>query len=72
MSAPTIDYCFYTWVSEPLVDFGTVDFTGAEVDGVPIGDSTTDQTDLVSGSTTEVSTSSLDSSGEDFSITYQD
>jgi hypothetical protein len=68
---PSIDYCFYEWVSEPLADFGTVDFTGAEVDGTPIGNGTTDQTNLVSGSTTEVTTSSLDSTGEKFSITYQ-
>jgi hypothetical protein len=67
----SIDFCFTQWDSEPLVNFGTVHFTGTTFSGNPFGDATTDQINLVSGSTTEASTSSLDSSGEDFSITYQ-
>jgi hypothetical protein len=56
----------------PLADFGTVDFTGATVDGSPISDSSPDQINLVSdGGTTEATTSSLDSSGEDFSIAWE-
>jgi hypothetical protein len=56
----------------PLSDFGTVDFTGATVDGSAIGDSSPDSIDLVSdGGVTEATTSSLDSSGEDFSVTWE-
>ena len=56
----------------PLSDFGTVDFTGATVDGSAIGDSSPSSIDLVSdGGVTEATTSSLDSSGEDFSVTWE-
>jgi hypothetical protein len=55
----------------PLSDFGTVDFSGATVDGSPLSDSSPDSIDLVSdGGTTEATTSGLDSSGEDFSVTW--
>ena len=56
----------------PLSDFGTVDFTDSTVNGSPLGDSNPDYIDLVSdGGTTEATTSGLDGSGEDFSVTWQ-
>jgi hypothetical protein len=56
----------------PLSDFGTVDFTGSTVNGGALGDSSPDSIDLVSDSgVTEATTSGLDSSGEDFSVTWQ-
>ncbi|HET9172982.1 MAG TPA: G1 family glutamic endopeptidase [Actinospica sp.] len=56
----------------PLSDFGEVDFTGATANGSPIGDASPTQINLVSdGGTTEATTSSLDSSGEDFSVTWE-
>jgi len=55
----------------PLSDFGTADFTGATVDGSALGSSSPVQINLVSdGGVTEATTSGLDSSGEDFSVTW--
>jgi hypothetical protein len=55
----------------PLSDFGTVDFTGATANGSPIGSTSPTQINLVSnGGVTEATTSSLDSSGADFSVTW--
>jgi hypothetical protein len=55
----------------PLSDFGTVDFTGSTANGSPIGSASPTQINLVSdGGVTEATTSSLDSSGEDFSVTW--
>lgn len=56
----------------PLSDFGTVGFTGSTVNGGALGDSDPDSIDLVSdGGTTEATTSGLDGSGEDFSVTWE-
>jgi hypothetical protein len=55
----------------PLSDFGTVDFTGATANGSAIGGASPTQINLVSdGGVTEATTSGLDSSGEDFSVTW--
>ena len=55
----------------PLSDFGTVDFTGATVNGSALGSSSPSSINLVSdGGVTEATTSSLDSTGEDFSVTW--
>jgi len=55
----------------PLSDFGTVDFTDSTVNGEALGDSSPDSIDMVSDSgVTEATTSSLDGSGEDFSVTW--
>lgn len=55
----------------PLTDFGTVDFTDSTVNGSPLGDTSPDRIDLVSdGGTTEATTSSLDGSGENFSVAW--
>ena len=66
-----IDFCFTEWVGATLADFGTVDFIGAAINGTAFGSAAPAQTDLVSGGTTEVSPSGLDSTGKNFSITYQ-
>lgn len=65
-----IDVCFAQWQPESLPAFSTTNFTGVTVNGGPIGSAANEQVNLVSGSTTEAATSSLDSTGEDFSITY--
>ncbi|HEX4788177.1 MAG TPA: G1 family glutamic endopeptidase [Actinospica sp.] len=55
----------------PLSDFGTVDFTNSTVNGGALGSSSPSSIDLVSdGGTTEATTSGLDGSGEDFSVTW--
>lgn len=55
----------------PLSDFGTVDFGNSTIDGSPISSFTADQIDMQSSDgTTEATTSALDSSGEDFSVTW--
>ena len=68
-----IDFCFSMFQGEPLANFGTVNFTGATISGGAFGGSGggTDQTNLVSGGSTEAATSSLDGSGEKFSVSYQ-
>jgi hypothetical protein len=56
----------------PLSNFGTVNFTGSTANGNPIGSSSPSQINLVSdGGVTEATTSSLDGSGEDFSVTWE-
>jgi xanthine dehydrogenase iron-sulfur cluster and FAD-binding subunit A len=56
----------------PLSNFGTVNFTGSTANGSPIGNSNPSQINLVpDGGVTEATTSSLDSSGEDFSVTWE-
>ena len=56
----------------PLSDFGTVNFTDSTVNGSALGGSSPDSIDLVSdGGVTEATTSGLDGSGEDFSVTWQ-
>jgi hypothetical protein len=56
----------------PLSDFGTVDFSNSTVNGSALGNSSPDSIDLVSdGGVTEATTSGLDGSGEDFSVTWQ-
>ena len=55
----------------PLSNFGTVNFTGATANGTAIGSSSPHQINLVSnGGVTEATTSGLDSSGENFSVTW--
>ncbi len=55
----------------PLSNFGTVDFTGASANGSALGSASPTQINLVSdGGVTEATTSGLDSSGEDFSVTW--
>ena len=54
----------------PLSDFGTVDFTDATVNGSALGDSSPDEIDMVSNGDTLATTSGLDGSGEDFSVTW--
>jgi hypothetical protein len=55
----------------PLSDFGTVDFTNSTVNGSALGGTNPDQINMVSdGGATEATTSSLDGSGENFSITW--
>lgn len=62
----------YTLKSEALANFGTVDFTGAEINSGPVGDTAPELLDLVSGSgVTDAVTSALDSTGEDFSVNWQ-
>ena len=55
----------------PLSDFGTVDFTNSTVNGSSLGAGSPASIDLVSdGGTTEATTSGLDGSGQDFSVTW--
>lgn len=55
----------------PLADFGNAAFGGATANGTSFADlSGLDRIDMVSGSTTKASTSSISSSG-DFSVTWQ-
>lgn len=66
-----IDFCFDTWVAEPLAQFGTLHFTGTTIDGAALSAASITQDDLVSsGGTTDATTSTLDSSGENFSVTW--
>ncbi|HET8823330.1 MAG TPA: G1 family glutamic endopeptidase [Thermoleophilaceae bacterium] len=54
----------------PLADFGTVGFSNATANGTPFGSlSGLDRINMVSGSTTKASTSSI--SGGNFSVTWQ-
>ncbi|MGW7825077.1 G1 family glutamic endopeptidase [Streptomyces puniciscabiei] len=53
----------------PLSNFGTASFTDATANGQAIGNYSPDKIDMVSGSTTKATTSSL-SGGENFSVTY--
>jgi hypothetical protein len=54
----------------PLTDFGTVNFTNSLANGQALGNYSPDQINMVSGSTTKASTSSL-SGGENFSVTWK-
>jgi hypothetical protein len=54
----------------PLTDFGTVGFTGATVNGKPIGDFSPDGITMARGGATLVSISPLDG-GTDFSASWQ-
>jgi hypothetical protein len=54
----------------PLADFGTASFTGASANGVSFASQHPDAIDMVSGSTTKASTSSISNSG-DFTVTWQ-
>jgi hypothetical protein len=53
-----------------LTNFGTVSFTNSLANGQPIGNYSPDQINMVSGSTTKASTSSL-SGGTSFSVTWK-
>lgn len=53
----------------PLSNFGTASFTNATANGQAIGNYSPDKINMVSGSTTKATTSSL-SGGENFSVTY--
>ncbi|WP_042419125.1 G1 family glutamic endopeptidase [Streptacidiphilus anmyonensis] len=54
----------------PLTNFGTVNFTNSLANGQPLGNYSPDQINMVSGSTTKATTSSL-SGGENFSVTWK-
>ena len=54
----------------PLTNFGTVNFTNSLANGQALGNYSPDQINMVSGSTTKASTSSL-SGGENFSVTWK-
>lgn len=54
----------------PLSNFGTVNFSGSKANGQSIGNFSPDQINMVSGSTTKATTSSL-SSGTAFSVTWK-
>ncbi|SEM15019.1 G1 family glutamic endopeptidase [Streptacidiphilus jiangxiensis] len=54
----------------PLTNFGTVNFTNAAANGQALGNYGPDQINMVSGSTTKATTSSL-SGGENFSVTWK-
>ncbi|WP_033355232.1 G1 family glutamic endopeptidase [Kitasatospora aureofaciens] len=53
----------------PLADFGTVDFTGADVNGQNLGASNASSIDMVEGGVTRTTTSEL-GNGTDFSVTW--
>ncbi|MFD5464209.1 G1 family glutamic endopeptidase [Kitasatospora sp. NPDC127059] len=53
----------------PLADFGTVDFTGAAVNGHPLGASNPASVDMAEDGVAKATTSEL-SSGTDFSVTW--
>ncbi|MFI9362684.1 G1 family glutamic endopeptidase [Kitasatospora sp. NPDC053057] len=53
----------------PLADFGTVDFTGADVNGQSLGASKASITDMAEDGVTRATTSEL-SGGTDFSVTW--
>jgi hypothetical protein len=54
----------------PLSDFGTVNFSASLANGQALGNYGPDQINMVSGSTTKATTSSL-SGGESFSVTWK-
>ncbi|WP_207892392.1 G1 family glutamic endopeptidase [Streptacidiphilus pinicola] len=54
----------------PLTDFATVNFTNSLANGQALGNYSPDQINMVSGSTTKASTSSL-SGGESFSVAWR-
>jgi hypothetical protein len=54
----------------PLANFGSVSFSSAMVNGQPIGSFSPDRINMVSGSTTKASTSTL-SGGTAFSVTWK-
>lgn len=54
----------------PLADFGRASFTGAEVNGVPLGAVVPDRIDMASGRTTKAVTSGL-TRGEDFTVVWR-
>jgi hypothetical protein len=54
----------------PLSDFGTVNFSGSKANGNAIGSYSPDQINMVSGSTTKATTSSL-SGGTGFSVAWK-
>jgi hypothetical protein len=54
----------------PLTNFGAVAFTGATANGQPLSSFNPDKIDMVSGTTTKATTSSLSSSGG-FSVTWK-
>lgn len=54
----------------PLADFGAVDFTGAEVDGSPIGDVTPVRIDMGT-KTSPIDVTSALSGGDDFVVTWK-
>jgi hypothetical protein len=54
----------------PLADFGTASFAGATANGLSLASQHPDAIDMVSGSTTKASTSSISNSG-DFTVTWQ-
>jgi hypothetical protein len=54
----------------PLTNFGTASFTSTLVNGQPIGNSPNERIDMVSGSVTKASTSSL-SGGTNFTVTWK-
>jgi hypothetical protein len=55
----------------PLADFGTVQFSEATVDSLPIADSDPYQTDMVADGITKATTSALTGDGLDFAVTWQ-
>jgi hypothetical protein len=70
-SAEVIAEAPYSGGVLPLADFGTVNFSNSTADGSPLSAYTTDQLDMQSSSgTLEATTSSLDSSGEAFSVAW--
>jgi hypothetical protein len=54
----------------PLSNFGTVDFSGAEANGAPIGNADADSLTMVSAGGTTEATPSVLTAGDDFAVTF--